>query len=85
MGAICDGSTTLDPDIAMTANNLALLLGTEGQWEEAEALAETALRIFRQSLPPGHPKLELWLANLKAIGDRKAVSDAGSALRLLVE
>jgi len=45
------------PDVAMTLNNLAVLLKANGQREAAAQLYQRALQIFEQTLGPEHPKV----------------------------
>src|SRR5581483_5738776 len=45
------------PDVAMTLNNLAVLLKKKGRYAEAARLYQRALAIFSSSLGPEHPKV----------------------------
>ena len=45
------------PDVAMTLNNLAVLLKKREKYEEAAALYGRALAIFEAALGPDHPKV----------------------------
>ena len=55
------------PDVALTLNNLALLLDAVGRGVEAEPLFERALRIFVARLVPGHPKIVACAGNYAAL------------------
>jgi hypothetical protein len=43
------------PEVALTANNLGVLLKARGDDDEARALYRRALAIFERVLGPGHP------------------------------
>jgi tetratricopeptide (TPR) repeat protein len=45
------------PDVAMTLNNLAMLLKKQEKYEEAAAIYERALAIFERALGAEHPKV----------------------------
>jgi tetratricopeptide (TPR) repeat protein len=47
----------VSPNVAVTLNNLAVLLKKQGRYEEAAQLYQRALAIFRSSLGPEHPKV----------------------------
>jgi hypothetical protein len=51
------------PDVAMTLNNLAVLLHEQGRSQEADAPSQKALAIFEKALGPSHPKVVLALSN----------------------
>jgi len=44
------------PDVAVTANNLAVLYKTQQRYSEAERCYRRALAIFERSLGPSHPR-----------------------------
>jgi hypothetical protein len=46
-----------DPDVAVTADNLAALFKSRRKYEEAERLYRYALDIFEKALGPKHPKV----------------------------
>jgi serine/threonine protein kinase len=54
-------------DIAISLNNLALLLGNQNQPAAAEPLYREALDIHRRALPAGHPKIADSLNNLASL------------------
>ncbi|MCC7013023.1 MAG: tetratricopeptide repeat protein [Planctomycetes bacterium] len=56
-----------DLEIALSQNNLAVLLESQNKLPEAEALHRAALEIARTSLPAGHPDLGVGLNNLAEI------------------
>ena len=47
------------PDVAVTADNLALLFLSLGRLQESQALSKRAVEICRQALPPAHLTLEV--------------------------
>ena len=55
------------PDVAMTLNNLGVLVKTLGRREEAEALYERALAIFERTLDRDHSRLLLCRRNLEKL------------------
>lgn len=51
------------PDVAMTLNNLAVLLKKQEKYEEAASMYERALAIFEKTLDSHHPKIKACRAN----------------------
>jgi tetratricopeptide (TPR) repeat protein len=45
------------PRLATTLDHLAYLYGTQGKYEEAEALYKRGLDILQRSLKPDHPNI----------------------------
>lgn len=56
--------TAEHPDIAISLNNLALLLSDTNRPAEAEPLYRGALAIYEKSLGPNHPSVATGLNNL---------------------
>jgi CHAT domain-containing protein/Tfp pilus assembly protein PilF len=52
------------PRVAMSLNNLAVLLETQGNYAEARPLQERALKIREKALGPEHPDVAMSLNNL---------------------
>ena len=52
------------PDVAITANNLAMLLANDGRSEEAGALLRRSIDILEQTVAEGHPKVKTCRRNL---------------------
>lgn len=52
------------PNVATTLNNMAMLLGSQGEYEEALPLIERALRIKEEALGPEHPDVAAVLSNM---------------------
>jgi tetratricopeptide (TPR) repeat protein len=70
------------PDVAMTQNNLALLLASSGRNSEAEPLYARALQTFAATLEPDHPKIQGCMANYAAFLREQG---RGAAARSLAE
>eukprot|EP00741_Cyanophora_paradoxa_P005091 tig00000857_g4933.t1 len=64
------------PDVAMSMQNLAVLLQAQGDFKAARPLYERALKIKQQALGPEHPDVTMTMDNLagllQAQGDFKA-------------
>jgi len=54
----------------MTANNLAVLLHSQGSAEEAQGLWKRTLDIFQTALGPNHPKTRCCWETYTAAGGR---------------
>ena len=68
----------IDPDVALTRNNLGKLLNEMGRPVEAVPMLAAAVAVLEKRLPAGHPSLALARDNLgKAI--RSAADTAGVA------
>ena len=59
-------------DVAMSLNNLAMLLHTEGKYAEAEPLHRRALAMREKALGPEHPDVAQSLNNLANAAMRRA-------------
>jgi hypothetical protein len=68
------------PDVAMTQNNLALLLASSGRGGEAEPLYARALQTFAATLEPDHPKIQGCVANYAALLRERGRGAAARAL-----
>ncbi len=55
------------PNIALSLNNLAVLLKDQGKLAEAEPLYREALAIQRDAHTPGHPSIATSLGNLAVL------------------
>ena len=55
------------PDVAMTLNNLAVLLKATGKLAEAESLYARSLAIFRRALGEDHPKVAACRRNVQKL------------------
>jgi len=64
------------PDLAVTLNNLALLLKRQGELTTAAAIYERALTIFERALQPAHPRLLRCRANYEKLRRNLARSAA---------
>lgn len=47
-------------DVAASLNNIAVLLKTSGQFEEAEEMYNRSIAIKEKALGPNHPQVPAW-------------------------
>ncbi len=77
------------PDVAITLNNLALLLKSEGKLREAQAMYLRALRIFKRCLTSDHPHLITCVDNyshlLREIGQTEEATQGEVRFGLLLD
>jgi Flp pilus assembly protein TadD len=57
----------LDPDLAVSLNNLAIALRWQGDGPEADALMLEALRIYERTLGPDHPRTTACRRNARQV------------------
>lgn len=60
-------------DVAASLNNIAVLLKTSGQFEEAEEMYNRSIAIKENALGPNHPQvliLSVLLAHLQGLSER---------------
>ena len=55
------------PNVAISLNNLALLLKETNRLAEAEPMMRRALEIFAKSLGPDHPSTQMARENLESL------------------
>ncbi len=65
------------PDVAISLNNLAVLLSNTGRIEEAEPLLRRALQIRESNYGPEHPLTAEIVSNLKALLEIRGHGDKG--------
>lgn len=56
-------------DVAASLNNIAVLLKTSGQFEEAEEMYNRSIAIKENALGPNHPQVLLLLAYLQRLNE----------------
>jgi hypothetical protein len=59
------------PDVARDLNNLAMSMAEMGEPDEAVALMQRAIKIWRATLGDDHPNTKTAMENLAAIKKRK--------------
>jgi tetratricopeptide (TPR) repeat protein len=64
------------PDIAVTLNNLALLLKQQGHPTDAATIYKRALTIFERTVTPTHPNLITCRTNYERLQRRLSQSSA---------
>jgi hypothetical protein len=55
------------PHVALSLNNLALVLDDQGKYADAEAISREALAMQKKLLGEGHPQVALYLNNLAEV------------------
>jgi tetratricopeptide (TPR) repeat protein len=69
-----------NPETAMSVNDLATALSSQGKFAEAEPLYRQSLEIYRRTLPAKHPKIGETLNNLALLLERQDRFDEAEPL-----